>query len=107
MLARREGSCFCPPCFGARGRGLGTADSNLCVAGCRCGDKQPWHEQSVQRKDPLGIAERRMAAQKQGHLLAARVQPGMWIMAQDREKDDTIWIGQAFKLTKECTAILT
>ena len=100
VVARREGSCFCNPCFGARGRGLGTADSNLCVAGCRCGTKQPWHEQPVQRKDQLGIAERRKAAQKQGHLLADRVESGMWIMSQDRLTDDTIYIGQGFKVKK-------
>ena len=40
------------------------------------------------------------AAQKQGHLLAAKVmvEPYMWVMAQDRLKDDVIWIGQGFKV---------
>ena len=52
----------------------------------------------MQRKDPLGIAERRAAAQKPGRLLAEQVEPGMWVMFQDRDRDDTIWIGQGFKL---------
>ena len=34
IFGRRERSCFCRACFGARGRGVGTTDSNLAVAGC-------------------------------------------------------------------------
>ena len=40
-----------------------------------------------------------MMAQKQGHLLAAKVEPAMWVMAQDRLKDDVLWISQGFKVT--------
>jgi hypothetical protein len=105
VVARREGSCWCYPCFGLRGRGLGTADSNLCIAGCKCNrsdgsSSQPWHEQLIQRKDPLGIAERRTAAQRPGRLLAEKLEPGEWVMSQDRATDDTILIGQGFKLKK-------
>lgn len=89
VLARREGSCYCVPCLGVRGRGLGTADSNLCVTGCRCRDDdgkdtQPWYELSCQRTDAQGIAERRRAAQTEGHRLAGRAKPDMWIVAQER-----------------------
>ena len=87
-------------CFGMRGRGLGTADSNLCVAGCCCRDEQgndtqPWHEQSCQRTDAAGIAERRVAAQREGHRLAGNAKPGMWIVSQDRLKDEhpLVWPG--------------
>ena len=59
VIAKREGSCFCNPCFGVRGRGLGTADSNLRVHGCRCSHlpSRQWKEQEVQRRDAQGIAE--------------------------------------------------
>ena len=53
-----------------------------------------WHEQECQRTDAQGIAERRMAAQREGHRLGAKLEPAMWLAAQDRLKGDVIWIGQ-------------
>ena len=98
VVAGREGSCWCPPCFGVRGRGAGTADSNLCVEGCRCGATNPWREQEVQRGDVMGIAERRMVGQREGKRIAGKIEPSMWLSAQDRVTDATIWIGQGAKL---------
>ena len=98
--ARRQHSCWNPLCFGARGRGAGTTDSNLICAGCSCeGDAQKeWSEQEVQRTDALGIAERRVVAQREGHRMGEKIRPGMWLAAQDRTKGDTIWICQAVKV---------
>ena len=79
VVAGREGSCWCPPCFGARGRGAGTADSNLCVEGCRCDTANPWREQEVQRGDALGIAERRVVAQREGKRVAKLITPAMCV----------------------------
>ena len=48
VVAQRCLSCFRPACFGARGRGLGSTDSNLVVTGCECsGDHFKWEEQEV------------------------------------------------------------
>lgn len=45
VVAQRCLSCFRPACFGARGRGLGSTDSNLVVTGCECsGDHFKWEE---------------------------------------------------------------
>ena len=98
--ARRQLSCFCVPCFGARGRGAGTTDSNLVCCGCSwAGNAQRvWHEQECQRTDAQGIAERRMVAQREGHRLGAKLEHGMWLAAQDRLKGDVIWIGQGVKV---------
>ena len=54
-------------------------------------------EPRPQRTDALGIAERRMVAQREGHRLGAKLQPTMWLAAQDRLKGDTIWIGQGLR----------
>jgi hypothetical protein len=98
--ARRQLSCWCVPCFGARGRGVGTTDSNLVCCGCSCegNPQREWHEQECQRTDALGIAERRAVAQREGHRLGAKLQPTMWLAAQDRLKGDAVWIGQGFKV---------
>jgi hypothetical protein len=100
IFGRRERSCFCRACFGARGRGVGTTDSNLAVAGCPKATRPPfcWVEQACQRTDALGIAERRVAAQREGERLLAKLKPGMWLMSEDRVTGDTIWIGQAVKV---------
>jgi hypothetical protein len=100
VFGRREHSHWCWACCGARGRGQGTTNSNLDVAGCDvCDDPQHiWKEQEVQRTDPLGIAERRAKAQKAGADMVARLKPGMWLASQDRMTDDSFWIGQAHKL---------
>ena len=111
--ARRQLSCFCMWCFGVRGRGEGTADSNLCIKGCACnstaadGSERPnpqhaWFEQECQRSDALGIAERRTAAQREGRRLVGNLKPGMWLASQDRRSDDTLWIGQAVKVKSDC-----
>eukprot|EP00966_Prymnesium_polylepis_P164493 3802812-Prymnesium_polylepis.1 len=55
-----------------------------------------WHEQDVRRTDAAGIAQRRVVAQKEGHRLAGRLQPSMWLAAEDR-KGGGLWIGQGFK----------
>ena len=48
VVAQRCLSCFCPACLGARGRGLGTQDSNLTVVGCDCsGEHFKWNEHEV------------------------------------------------------------
>ena len=98
VVAGREGSCWCQSCFGMRGRGVGTADSNLCVAGCRCGSANPWREQEVQRGDALGIAERRTTAQKEGRRVSRILKPHQWLASQDRIQDDVLWVGQGAKL---------
>ena len=41
-----------------------------------------------------GIAERRMAAQKEGHRLAQVAKPGMWFASDDRIGDETFFIGR-------------
>ena len=53
--ARRQLSCWCVPCFGVRGRGLGTADSNLVIAGCSCAgnSQRRWHEQECRCTDSV------------------------------------------------------
>ena len=73
VFGRRQLSCFCVPCFGSRGPGAGTTDSNLVCRGCSwAGNAQRvWHEQECLRTDAQGIAERRMAAQREGHRLGA------------------------------------
>jgi hypothetical protein len=100
IFARRQLSCWCVPCFGSRGRGAGTTDSNLVCSGCcRAGNAQrEWHEQECQRTDALGIAERRMAAQREGHRLGGRLEPAMWLAAQDRLTGQTLYIGQGVKV---------
>ena len=96
IIGRREHSHWCKACC----RGAGTTDSNLVVSGCSCcNDPQHrWHEQDVRRTDALGIAERRMVAQREGHRLASRLQDGMWLASEDRTTGEVFFIGQAFKI---------
>ena len=47
-----------------------------------------------------GIAERRIAAQREGRRLMGQLKPGMWLAAQDRENRDVFWIGQAVQVKK-------
>ena len=100
VIARRCLSCFRPGCFRALGRGLGTMDSNLSVR-CECdGAHYAWNEQDVNRTDAGGIAERRVAAQREGKRQVGKLKPGMWVAAQDRStsESDVYWLGQAFAI---------
>ena len=101
VVALRCLSCFRPKCFGARGRGLGTMDSNLVVSDCECsGAHFSWKEQDVNRTDAGGIAERRVAAQREGKRQMEKLKPGMWLAVQDRSvtEGDSYWIGRAFAI---------
>lgn len=97
---RRQLSCFCTYCFNALGRGQGSMDSNMHVRGCKNAGKHQYifHEQECKRSDAAGIAERRKAAQREGHRIASKLEPGMWLAAQDRMGDEGILIGQAFRV---------
>ena len=101
VLGMRCLSCFRPACFGARGRGQDRTDSNLQVTGCECsGEHFAWKEQEVNRTDASGIAERRVAAQREGKRQADKLKPGVWLACQDRSQteSDVYWIGQAFAI---------
>ena len=101
VIARRCLSCFRPACFRALGRGLGTMNSNLEVSCCECDSEHfAWNEQDVNRRDALGIGERRAAAQREGKRQLDKLKPGMWVATQDRStsESDVYWIGQAFAI---------
>lgn len=100
VFAGQQLSCFCVGCFGARGRGLGTADSNLVVNSCKHYGVPQYtrFEQQCQRTDALGIAERRKVAQRAGWQVVNKLAPGMWLAAQDRAGNENILIGQAIQV---------
>ena len=54
----------------------------------------------MNRTDASGIAERRVAAQKEGKRQLDKLKPGMWLAVQDRSvtEGDQFWIGQAFAI---------
>ena len=54
----------------------------------------------MNRTDASGIAERRVAAQKEGKRQMQKLKPGMWLAVQDRSQTegDQFWIGQAIAI---------
>ena len=54
----------------------------------------------MNRTDAGGIAERRVAAQREGKRQVGKLKPGMWVAAQDRStsESDVYWLGQAFAI---------
>ena len=54
----------------------------------------------MNRSDASGIAERRVAAQREGKRQLEKLKPGMWLAVQDRSQTegDQFWVGQAFDI---------
>lgn len=99
VLGMREQSHWCQACCRAKGRGLGTMNSLLGVEGCR--DGCLWREQECHRRDRSGIAERRIAAQREGVRLAHKLKPGMWFAAEDRAEADVYYIGKGVEIEND------
>jgi hypothetical protein len=91
-IARRERSCWCEPCFGARGRlnMQSVRNAQLHVPGCILGvdTPRPWTEQSA-RDLGTGLAGRRKEAQAKGKELAQALKASNFFAVQAREQWST------------------
>ena len=73
QIARRERTCWCSSCLGARGRvNMTSAGNKLICDTCTHRDKPPWAQQMA-RDLGTGLAGRRKESQEEGKKLAQRL----------------------------------